>query len=309
MSAFAQPIMPVSAQRHHLLDTRLRVFARALPRLAAGEVRVLDRAREAVRRLREVLPVLQLEAPAAGRLVDRLRKVGRRLHAAGQFERLLADVVTLEETEPRSRAALARLHADVQRLAREAHADLNRRRVGHDVRRLSEKLANLVSDLRASGTTARQLRAMRWAARARVSRRASQLKAAIVAAGSVYLPGRLDDVRTGVRKLRYGAEVAAGVGVGLEAREAASLARLQTLLEKLDDTQALIDRARRVQGSLATPDLKAWRDLDVVVVILENRCRALHARYVRERGALSELCERWAGLAPAEGSRSKRKVG
>ncbi|MFN2579484.1 MAG: hypothetical protein ABR607_17595, partial [Pyrinomonadaceae bacterium] len=72
--------------------------------------------------------------------------------------------------------------------------------------------------------------------------------------------------------------------------------------------QALIARTRHVQSSLATPDLKAWRDLDGVIVALENRCRGLHARYLGERPALLALCDRLVARAPADGS-AKRKVG
>ena len=65
---------------------------------------------------------------------------------------------------------------------------------------------------------------------------------------------------------------------------------------------------RHVQSSLATPDLKAWRDLDGLIIALETRCRGLHARYIRDRAALVALCDRLAARAPAEGS-AKRKVG
>ena len=86
------------------------------------------------------------------------------------------------------------------------------------------------------------------------------------------------------------------------------LIRSHRLLAELDDQQALIDRIRQLQSTLATPDLKAWRDLDVLVVSLETRCRGLHARYVRERTALVALCDRLVANAPAATS-TKRKVG
>ena len=149
---------------------------------------------------------------------------------------------------------------------------------------------------------------MEWAANARVARRATDLRDAINGAGSVYLPGRLDAVRAAARKLRFGAEVASATGGSVPATDVRILARVHALLEQLDDAQALIMRTRRVQSSLATPDLKAWRDLDGLIIGLENRCRALHAKYVRERPGLLLLCDRLVARAPADGS-AKRKVG
>jgi hypothetical protein len=63
-----------------------------------------------------------------------------------------------------------------------------------------------------------------------------------------------------------------------------------------------------VQSTLATPDLKAWRDLDALIIPLETRCRALHARFVRERTALVALCDHLVAGAPAAVT-IKRKVG
>ena len=92
------------------------------------------------------------------------------------------------------------------------------------------------------------------------------------------------------------------------AADVRTLVRSHTLLAELDDLQTLIDCIRQVQSTLATPDLKAWRDLDALVISLENRCRGLHARYVRERTALEALCDRLVAHAPAAAS-PKRKVG
>jgi hypothetical protein len=35
-----------------------------------------------------------------------------------------------------------------------------------------------------------------------------------------------------------------------------------------------------------------WRELDALVTSVENNCRTLHARYVRDRTALIVLCDR-----------------
>src|SRR4029077_2898796 len=70
--------MPTS-QRYDLLNPRLERFTRMLHGLADGDVRALHRTRVAARRLREILPVLELDPDVARRLGRRLRKVTERL--------------------------------------------------------------------------------------------------------------------------------------------------------------------------------------------------------------------------------------
>jgi CHAD domain-containing protein len=262
----------------------------------------------AARRLREVLPMLQLDGPTVEKFTTRLRKISRRVCAVYQLDVMLALLDELDETDRRGRSAIAQVREELRQLAGRARADLFRKKAAHDHRRLSEKLADVVETLRAETDHRSGARARQWAAKARVARRASDLKTAINAAGGVYLAARLRKVHSCVKKLRYGAELAADVADSVEASDVRVLARMQTILDDLDDVQALIDRVRDVQGSLATPDVKAWRDLDNLIISLENRCRASHARYVRERATLVTLCDRLVARAPAEGS-AKRKVG
>ena len=81
---------------------------------------------------------------------------------------------------------------------------------------------------------------------------------------------------------------------------------MQNVLGRLHDLQVLIDRARDVQASLTPPDITAWRELDGLVLALEEDCRRLHGRYMHEREALLALCTRLArprrGSATSEGS-------
>ena len=63
----------------------------------------------------------------------------------------------------------------------------------------------------------------------------------------------------------------------------------QEVLDELRDTERLIRRTRAVQSAISPPDVKAWQDMDGLVAALENRCRRLHARYMRERPALLTL--------------------
>ena len=100
-------------------------------------------------------------------------------------------------------------------------------------------------------------------------------------AGALYLPDRLHGVRIAVKKLRYAVELSAEVS---RERSSADL--------RMHDVQMLIDQVRQTQASLAPPSVTVWRELDTLVASLEDDCRRLHARYMRERDALSAVAER-----------------
>jgi CHAD domain-containing protein len=116
----------------------------------------------------------------------------------------------------------------------------------------------------------------------------------------VYLAERLHVVRIAVKKLRYALELAADADHVKSTPDLKQLRRSQDILGRLHDLQVLVDRAREVQGSLAPPDLNARRELDVLVVALEEDCRHLHGRYMQDRDALLALCARLSGRRERE---------
>ena len=132
-------------------------------------------------------------------------------------------------------------------------------------------------------------------------------------AGAVYLPERLHAVRIALKKLRYAvelsAELARALSLELQKRTTSDLRTLkhvQEVLGRLHDLQILIDRARQLQASLTPPNVTVWRELDALVVSLENDCRRLHARYMHERSKLLTICDR-VGARP-ESSAARRAV-
>jgi CHAD domain-containing protein len=131
-----------------------------------------------------------------------------------------------------------------------------------------------------------------------VAHRAETLRTAIGDAGSLYLPERLHDVRIAMKKLRYATVVAAAASGDDRGAELRTLKRVQGLLGRLHDLQVLIDRARLTQAAVETPDLAMWREFDHLLSSLEQGCRRLHARYVRERGAVLAICEKRVGKSP-----------
>ena len=148
---------------------------------------------------------------------------------------------------------------------------------------------------------------MRWAVEARAAHRAVRLQAAARTAGGVYLPERLHAVRIELKKLRYALELSAELaGHKKTTPMFHTLRREQNVLGRMHDLQVLIDQVREVQASLSPPNVGAWRELDALVVALEDDCRRLHGRYVRERDKLMSITNRLVARTPipAQGRRA-----
>jgi CHAD domain-containing protein len=280
-----------------------------LPGVDEGDIRAIHRTRVASRRLRELVPVLQLDVDLADRLRRRLRKLTRRLGRVRELDVLGLLVAELEKSGEYPSSALERIKDDVAAEDRACRDGMASAAVGEDLRKLARKLEQVVERLRRAADTPAQQRAVRWAIDARVAQRATALKDAIERAGNVYLPDRLHVVRIALKKLRYGVELAEDVTRQPESANRRLLKREQEVLGRMHDLQVLMDRVRRVQGSLTPPDLVAWRELDVLVRGLETSCRRLHARYMHDRPTLVQLCDRLRSSAAPERRARSRTAG
>ena len=161
-----------------------------------------------------------------------------------------------------------------------------------ELHRIGRKLESAAGELDKVEQKPSRGRGWHWAIDARVSRRATTLSKAIDEAGALYLAERLHGVRIALKKLRYAVEVI-GEATGIDrAPELTTLKRGQDVLGRLHDFQVLIDRVRDAQASLQPSDAAVSRNLDRVIVGLEQQCRRLHARYVRDRGALAAVASR-----------------
>jgi CHAD domain-containing protein len=298
--------------RARLLSVRLDRFSKQISGVDKGEAKALHRARVASRRLRELVPVLGLGADEASKLNRRLRKVTVRLGALRDLDVLLILIDELHASRPVLGDGLRRVRAGVAR-----ERDAARRRFLHHLpldlmRRLAKKLDRIAATLdrqedpRESRAAAH--RTLTWAADARVASRAERLRAAISDAGAVYLPERLHAVRIAVKKLRYAVELQGEVRGQKAAAAVRTLSRVQTLLGRMHDLQVLIDRVREAQASLAPASLPVWRDLDGLVVALDDMCRRLHGRYVHEREALEGVIAGLVAGSPRPG-RAVRRAG
>ena len=307
--------MPVLTRRSELLKARLDRFSRVLHGVEKGDIRALHRARVASRRLRELLPVLQLDHGTAHKLTRRLRRVTSRLGTVRELDVLMLLIDELHISRRSRSAPIGRVGVAIAKARDDARKRLFRHLPIGGLRRIARKLEKLVDELakheqaepRRGAAAGAQTRrgaegarsGWRWAIEARLTKRASRLRATIDEAGAVYLPERLHDVRIAVKKLRYACELA-GEAAGVKHEpELRVLRRGQEILGRMHDLQMLIDRVRDVQASLAPPSLPVWRELDDVVESLDEDCRRLHARYMRARGELRVLADKLArGLGP-----------
>ena len=285
--------MSVLPTRYVLLRARLERFSRAMPGVESRDVQSVHRTRVSSRRLRELLPVLQLDGGSVTKLSHQLRKITRRLGRVREADVMLLLIAELHESGRFAEPAL-RLVRDAARASRdEARADVPAKETASTLRRIVRKLDRASRKLEGP-EDAQTRRAWLWALDARVSRRALALRQAIDKAGSVYLAERLHAARIALKKLRYGLELDVEARGLKSTKELRTLKRMQEVLGRLHDHQILIDHVRGVQASLTPPSVSTWRDLDTVLMSLEESCRRLHARYVRDRQTLIEICD---GLA------------
>ena len=288
-----------SIRRYDLLRSRLDKFTRMLPGVETGDTAAVHRTRVASRRLRELLPVLELDHSVSRKLNRRLKKLSRRLGTVREPDVLVQLVDELRQGGRIPDRALRRVGDAARKAGDEARGRLSHKNVAADLERAAKKLEAIAVQLEEADTGRSRSRAWRWAIDARVARRAATLKQAIRDAGSMYVPDRVHTVRLALKKLRYGLEVSADAAGVKRSPDVRTLKRGQELLGRLRDFQVLIERVRKGQASVTAPDVAAWRELDAMVTLLEHHCRRLHARYVRDRVALMALCDRLGGRASA----------
>jgi CHAD domain-containing protein len=299
--------MSVSTARYNLLKSRVDRFNRVIPGVGEGNIRAVHQARVASRRLRELLPILRLEGDGTRKLVRRLRKVTRRLGRVREADVLLPLIDELHEARRPTRPTLVRVTGEVKARRKAAQKHLSKSDIV-ELKRIGRKLETAAAKLE-DDDSPRAAREWQWALEARIARRAAALRAAIDKAGAVYLPDRLHSMRVALKKLRYSIELSEEAANVKEGADLRMLKRAQELLGRLHDLEVLIDRVRHVQASLAPPDVNAWRELNDFVLSIEDRCRRLHARYLRGRGALIELCDRLGARSTAAPRGTARRAG
>lgn len=291
-------IMTPSRRRSELLRIHLDAFTRLFHKVEGGDIRAIHRARVASRRLRELVPVLELDPATCARLLRDLRRATRALGRVRELDVMAHLLTDLNEEPGELDGGVSEVSAHLRKARRLALArEVRKGRLSADLRRLGKRLARSLTTLDQRGS--RERRRWRWALEARVVRRADVLEGAMREAGPFYLPEKLHAVRIALKKFRYAVELSA------EASQTAPpelrvLRRAQTLLGDLHDRQRLVDRIREVQATTASGDRRVSRQLDGLIARLEDECRVIHARYVRGRQRVLDACGRLAPVKSVE---------
>ena len=281
------------SERSKLLRKRLDRLTRALRVADDRDPRSLHRARIASRRLRELLPLLELQPDRAKKVGRRLRKVTRRLGTVRELDVLMLLIDELRASRWGQSAGLSRVAVAVSKRRDQARKRLFDGDPVAALRRAAKRLDRVANELQdRQKSSSGGPRVWQWAVDARVARRADRLRAAIEDAGAVYLPERLHVVRVALKKLRYALEVATELSGGSNTPDLRALKRAQDALGRMHDLQTLSEHVRRVQASVTPPNLTIWRELDMLVPALDDDCRRLHARYMRVRLSLVALTEK-----------------
>jgi len=292
--------MPASRHRYDLLRKRLDAFTRMLPDIEKGDVRAVHRTRVASRRLRELLPILQIEADAARKLGRRLRRITDGLGSVRELDVLTMLLDELHESGRHGSSGLSRIATTVVRERNAARKRLRAKLPAAELWRVANKLGDVAQELQTDAESGKREQAWRWAIEARVASRAERLSAAMRDAGAVYLAERLHAVRIALKKLRYAVELGVEAAGEKKNPHLKTMKQMQEILGHLHDRQVLIDRIRQIQAG-ATADLRSERELEAIVDGLENECRRLHGRYVRDRASVAAACAR-VGAASQAGS-------
>jgi CHAD domain-containing protein len=273
-----------------------RALREAWPGVVAGDASAVHRARVATRRLREALAVLAIERRSVRRLRRDLRNVTRALGPVRELDVTLGLIVRLLHDESDLEGALETTR--VQLMARRARRRLRLMRVTDEV-----DVAGLLARVRALDVPAdavhrSRLPVDRDGVRRRIGDRAAHLLEAIAAAGALYAPDPLHEVRIALKKLRYALELGRAARIPNAARQATALRRYQDLLGEWHDWQMLASHAARVQGTIAIDD-EALAEFTTLAARVEDRCRALHAEFIARRAELTATLADISALAGA----------
>jgi CHAD domain-containing protein len=292
---------------------RLKGLLRELPGLELGHIGAVHRARVASRRLRELLPLLELNPETTRKLNRQLRRVTQQLGRVRELDVLSHLIDEFDRSGRYPTAALTQLRQVVGRERDAVRERLAAKLPTSKLERLADRLERAVKLQKAIDAKARDAgargtpRTWLWALDARLARRAARVRDAIEMAGALYAPEPLHDVRIALKKLRYAAELSLEAERPRLTADIAALKAAQGLLGRLHDYETLVASGRDVQASPFPPDLATWRHLNALVHGIENDCRQMHARYMRDRTRLIAIADRFSAnqsVAPARASRA-----
>ena len=261
-----------------LLERRTRALRRQLAAAIAGKDTGVHQARVASRRLREALPVLTegLHHTKAGKANRKIRRLTQALGTVRELDVTLHLIDELAERSDIPRVALGEVRALVMEEREQRRSVMLHRLDAVDAAKLARRLETVRQSLMKPAAT----HAWRAALAGRIARRARRLERAIDAAGQIYEPEGLHQVRISAKKLRYALEIADESGAAPGAEALRIIKRVQDTLGRLHDLQVLQHHVAAVGAAprkgRSTPDA----GLAVLARLIEDECRHRHGRYV-----------------------------
>jgi CHAD domain-containing protein len=302
--------MRPGTKRYDTFKKRLDPFVRALSGIDARDAEALHQARVASRRLRELVPVLELQRDTAREVGKRLRRVTQRLGRLRELDVLLPIVDDFRKTGRYSGEALDKVAAAIADDANQTRQWLRHKLPAQKRERLTHTLDAIARQIdqrkAARATRPRDAQAWVWAVDARVVRRARRLGTTIAAAGALYDADRLHNVRIALKKLRYAAELSAEARGMDRTADIDTLKRAQDMLGKLHDYEIFSDRVQRVRDDSTRSAGIDVRAFDALAQAAELECRQLHAAFMRDRVELSAIADRLGSAQRAAAIRQRR---
>lgn len=282
--------MPPSDRLAGILRSRNEVLRQHAADARRGTVTGVHQARVATRRLREVVPVaaVHLEHVRRRRLRRALRRMTRALGAVRDCDVALQMVADLRQAAPRAlrpelRAWIATLRLR-RRAARERLLDVLQDK---QVQRVGRWVDDLAAARAASPDDAWRRRLARL-----LEVRALALHQTVDAAGVLFAPEALHEVRIAAKRLRYAIEIVGECRLAPVGRTLATLKRLQDVLGRLHDLDVLFDEGPRLAAAEPTTATgstsDAWRRM---VASVDDERRQLHATYLRRRAGLVRVAD------------------
>lgn len=280
----------MSAERlSHALEEQAQRFSRALTRAGRGEVNGVHQARVASRRLREILPLTEIDEDT--KPWRRLRRDVRRVTAAlGLVREVDVTIGLLAAAAVRHRwqaavVSLVRRVLDADR--KERHSKLVETLDRVETRPLLQDLRKRAAAVAADAASSEWEKNLDK----RRQSRASTLATTLRRLGTLYVPDRLHEVRLAAKKLRYTLETERAVRRSAVTADIRVLEAMQEHLGELHDLQILLDR---LQAAVREPSASrdALTQLRRMCLEIEGECRVMHARVVGKASTWLRLADR-----------------
>ncbi len=296
--------------RGALFNKRLIPFSRAIAKVSDWDVDAVHRARVASRRLRELIPLLELRPDTQRVAGHDLRRVTRCLGKLREADVAAAMLDELRRRAGHATEVIDRVAAVIASEIAQSRSSLSDGLPASELEDLVRSLQRIARDIKAADAMSARLaskssRAWLTAIEARVARRAARLAAAMASAGAIYAPDPLHAVRIALKKLRYAIELVGEATGQSQSSAIGTLKRTQDLLGRLHDLEEFSGRIRLVQ---AHADRERVREMDVILSRIGDECRQIHSRYMCDRPALAALTSRLSYSQSRASTLSRREA-